>query len=60
MISLQSDFAEPADGEAHWPVPPQDLEFWHDVFSALLPPAESDEVSSEWDGDFNFEGPKIA
>ena len=60
MISLRDDFDDLAPDEAHWPVPPEDLEFWQNVFRALLPPAESDEVSSEWDGDFNFEGPKIA
>jgi hypothetical protein len=32
------------------PVPPEDIEFWRDVFKILLPPEESDEVSSEQEG----------
>jgi hypothetical protein len=50
MISLRDDFEPKPDDEAHWPVPPEHLEFWKDVFSVLLPPAESDEVSSEPEG----------
>jgi hypothetical protein len=41
MISLRDDFEPKPDNEAHWPVPPGDLEFWKDVFAVLLPPEES-------------------
>jgi hypothetical protein len=39
MISLRDDF-EPDYDEARLPVPADVIEFWKDVFSALLPPEE--------------------
>jgi hypothetical protein len=50
VISLRDDFEPKPDDEAHSPVPPEDIEFWRDVFKILLPPEESDEVSSEQEG----------
>jgi hypothetical protein len=37
MISLRDDFEQEPDEPC---VPADDIEFWKDVFSVLLPPAE--------------------
>jgi hypothetical protein len=49
VISLNDDF-EPEPGEPGKPCSAADIAFWKDVFSVLLPPSESDEVSSEQEG----------
>ena len=49
MINLRDDF-EPEPYEPGKPASGADIQFWKDVFAVLLPPAESDEVSSEQEG----------